>query len=259
MENKFEQDYRRQAYLALFAHCAGNLMNDRSGKRVLVVEDEVAVRNMLRFTLERADFIVAEAGDVQAARLSIAACRPDIVLLDWMLPHVSGLEFARELRRDELTTDLPVIMVTARNGEGERVCGLDVGADDYITKPFSSAELVARVRAVLRRSLPDYANDKLSLGELVLNVASQRVMIDENSIDLGPTEYRLLHFFMSNPERVYTREHILNRVWGREVYIDERTVDVHIRRLRKVLAPHGFDVCIQTVRGSGYRFSTQAN
>src|SRR5690625_2993207 len=121
VENKFEQHYRRQAYLALFAHCAGNLMNDRSGKRVLVVEDEVAVRNMLRFTLERADFIVAEAGDVQAARLSIAACRPDIVLLDWMLPHVSGLEFARELRRDELTTDLPVIMVTARNGEGERV------------------------------------------------------------------------------------------------------------------------------------------
>lgn len=233
-------------------------MGDMEGKQVLVVEDEAPIRGMIRRVLERADFSVAEAGDAQAARLAIAARRPDIVLLDWMLPRVSGLEFARELQRDEFTAKLPIIMVTARTEEGDRVRGLDLGADDYVTKPFSSAELVARVRAVLRRSLPGGAEETLGIDGLVLDMASQRVSAGETRIDLGPIEYRLLHFFMSNPERVYTREQVLDRVWGRDVYVEERTVDAQIRRLRKALAPYGFDACIQTVRGSGYRFSSPA-
>ncbi|MES1946329.1 phosphate regulon transcriptional regulatory protein phoB [Salinisphaera sp. C84B14] len=227
-------------------------------KHVLIVEDEAPIRDMIRFALERADFAVSEAEDAQAARLAMAERRPDLVLLDWMLPGVSGAEFARELRRDELTAQLPVIMVTARVDADDRVRGLNLGADDYITKPFSSSELVARVRAVLRRSLPGGEDETLELDGLILDAASQRVAAGDSPVKLGPTEYRLLRFFMSNPERVYTREQMLDRVWGQNVFVEERTVDVHIRRLRKALAPFGFDHFIQTVRGSGYRFSSKA-
>ncbi|MAA74304.1 MAG: phosphate regulon transcriptional regulatory protein PhoB [Salinisphaeraceae bacterium] len=226
-------------------------------KHILVVEDELAIRDMLRFSLERADFRVSEAEDAQQARLAIADDRPDLILLDWMLPGASGAEYARELRRDELTTGIPVIMVTARVEEEDRVRGLNLGADDYITKPFSSAELVARVRAVLRRYQPGGESETIEMEGLTLDAASQRVSAGEKPVKLGPTEFRLLRFFMSNPERVYSREQMLDRVWGQNVYVEERTVDVHIRRLRKALAPHGFDAFIQTVRGSGYRFSNK--
>jgi two-component system phosphate regulon response regulator PhoB len=227
-------------------------------KHVLIVEDEAPIRDMIRFALERADFSVSEAEDAQQARLAIAEHRPDLLLLDWMLPGVSGAEFARELRRDELTADLAIIMVTARVDADDRVRGLNLGADDYVTKPFSSSELVARVRAVLRRSLPGGEDETLELDGLTLDAASQRVAAGDAPVKLGPTEYRLLRFFMSNPERVYSREQMLDRVWGQNVFVEERTVDVHIRRLRKALAPFGFDHFIQTVRGSGYRFSSKA-
>ncbi|WP_423823957.1 phosphate regulon transcriptional regulator PhoB [Salinisphaera sp. SPP-AMP-43] len=227
-------------------------------KHVLIVEDETPIRDMIRFALERADFVVSEAGDAQSARLALAEQLPDLVLLDWMLPGISGMELAREWRRDELTAAMPIILVTARVDEDDRVRGLNLGADDYVTKPFSSSELVARVRAVLRRSLPGGEDETLELDGLTLDAASQRVSVGGTSIKLGPTEYRLLRFFMSNPERVYTREQMLDRVWGQNVYVEERTVDVHIRRLRKALAPHGFDGFIQTVRGSGYRFSSRS-
>jgi two-component system, OmpR family, phosphate regulon response regulator PhoB len=224
---------------------------------ILVVEDEAPIRDMLRFTLERNEFRVSEAGDVQAARLAIADQRPNLVLLDWMLPGVSGVEFARELKKDENTRDLPVIMVTARAEEEEKVRGLNLGCDDYIVKPFSPSELVARVRAVLRRTLPGGEAQRIEVDGLVVDAASQRVTARGETLRLGPTEYRLLHFFVSNPERVYSREQVLDRVWGHGVYVEERTVDVHIRRLRKALSPHGYDQYIQTVRGTGYRFSSQ--
>jgi two-component system phosphate regulon response regulator PhoB len=224
---------------------------------ILIVEDEAPIRDMLRFTLERNEFRVSEAGDVQAARLAVADQRPDLVLLDWMLPGVSGIEFARELKKDENTRDLPVIMVTARAEEEEKVRGLNLGCDDYIVKPFSASELVARVRAVLRRTLPGGEAQRIEIDGLVVDAASQRVTARGETLRLGPTEYRLLHFFVSNPERVYSREQVLDRVWGHGVYVEERTVDVHIRRLRKALAPHGYDQYIQTVRGTGYRFSSQ--
>lgn len=227
-------------------------------KHILVVEDEAAIRDMIRFALERAEFRVSEAGDAQAARLAMAAERPDLILLDWMLPQVSGAEFAREIRREPFTRDLPIIMVTARVEEGDRVHGLNLGCDDYVTKPFSSSELVARVRAVLRRSLPGGEQETIMVDDLSLDAASRRVAVGENPVRLGPTEFRLLWFFMANQERVHSREQMLDRVWGRNVFVEERTVDVHIRRLRKALAPSGCDRFIQTVRGSGYRFSHKA-
>lgn len=226
-------------------------------QHILVVEDEAAIRDMLRFTLERNDFKVSEAGDVQAARLAMADSRPDLLLLDWMLPGASGVEFARELKKADATRDLPIIMVTARAEEDDRVRGLNLGCDDYIVKPFSASELVARVRAVLRRTQAGGEEQRIEVGGLVVDGASQRVTADGNTLKLGPTEYRLLHFFISNPERVYSREQVLDRVWGHGVYVEERTVDVHIRRLRKALAAHGYDQYVQTVRGTGYRFSTQ--
>lgn len=227
-------------------------------KHILIVEDEAPIRNMIRFALERADFSIAEAGDAPQARLAMAEHLPDLVLLDWMLPQVSGIEFARELRRGELTAECPIIMVTARVAEDDRVRGLNLGADDYVVKPFSSSELVARVRAVLRRTQPRGSDEILSLQGLRMDMASERVTVAHENIRLGPTEFRLLRFFMSNPERVYSREQVLDRVWGRNVYVEERTVDVHVRRLRKALAPHGLDGFIQTVRGSGYRFSARS-
>lgn len=224
-------------------------------KHILVVEDEEPISRMIRFSLERAEFRVSDAADAAAARLAIANARPDLVLLDWMLPGMSGLELARELRADAATHDLPIIMVTARVEEEDRVRGLDLGCDDYITKPFSPSELVARIRAVLRRTVPGGAEQRMDLGGLMIDGAGQRISADGHAIALGPTEYRLLTFLAGHPERVYSREQLLDRVWGRNVYIDERTVDVHIRRLRKALAPYGYDRLIQTVRGSGYRLS----
>lgn len=228
-----------------------------SDQHILIVEDEAPIRDMLRFALERNEFKVSEAGDVQSARLAIASQRPDLLLLDWMLPGVSGVEFARELKKDDNTRDLPIIMVTARSEEEEKVKGLTLGCDDYIVKPFSSSELVARVRAVLRRTVPGGEAQRLEVDGLIVDGTSQRVTARGETLKLGPTEYRLLHFFISNPERVYSREQVLDRVWGHGIYVEERTVDVHIRRLRKALSQHGYDQYIQTVRGTGYRFSTQ--
>jgi len=228
-----------------------------TGKQILIVEDEKPIRDMIAFGLRRAGFDVREAEDCATARASIADARPDLLLIDWMLPDQSGLELTRAVKRGKDTQDLPVIMLTARADEHDKVSGLEGGADDYVTKPFSPRELLARINAVLRRSAPGAAGEPLEAGGLVLDVASHRVTVDEQNVALGPTEYRLLQFFMEHPERVYSRSQLLDRVWGGNVYVEERTVDVHIRRLRKALEPSGRDGLVQTVRGSGYRFSTR--
>lgn len=225
------------------------------GKTILVVEDEAPIREMLRFALSRAEYRVVEAASAQEARLRIADQRPDLILMDWMMPGVSGVELMRELKAQATTRDIPVIMVTARVEEEDKVRGLNTGCDDYVSKPFSYPELIARIQAVLRRALPGGEEERLAINGLVVDAASQRVTAKGAPVKLGPTEYRLLHFFVSHPERVYTREQVLDRVWGQNVYVEERTVDVHIRRLRKALEPFGYDGMIQTVRGSGYRFS----
>ena len=224
-------------------------------KLILLVEDESAIREMMRFALTRADFRVAEAGNAQEARLKIAEAHPDLILMDWMMPGTSGVELTRELKSAATTQDIPVIMVTARAEEEDKVRGLNLGCDDYVSKPFSFPELIARIQAVLRRTLPGGAEERLSVSGLEVDAASQRVTAKGTPVKLGPTEYRLLHFFVSHPERVYTREQVLDRVWGQNIYVEERTVDVHIRRLRKALEPHGYENMIQTVRGTGYRFS----
>ena len=224
---------------------------------ILVVEDEVAIRDMIGMSLERAGFNWLGAGSVEEARTSLADNAPDLILLDWMLPGASGLDFARQLRRDESNSDLPVIMLTARDAEEDMIRGLEGGVDDYLTKPFSTRELIARIKTVLRRAGPG-KESAVTLGPLTLEPTSHRVRAGKEKVELGPTEYRLLKFFMLHPERVYTREQLLDRVWGRNVYIDDRTVDVHIRRLRKALEPHDAAGLIQTVRGAGYRFSTQS-
>lgn len=225
---------------------------------ILVVEDEEAIREMLGFTLQRAGFRVIEAGDTREASERLSEQQPDLVLLDWMLPGISGVEFAKRLRRDESTRDLPVIMLTARGEEESKLRGYEAGIDDYVTKPFSTQELVARIRAVLRRSSAGQdASETIEIAGLTLDTASHRVSLNGEAINLGPTEFRLLRFFMTHPERVYSRDQLLDQVWGNQVYIEDRTVDVHVRRLRKALAPHGFDRHVQTVRGAGYRFSKQ--
>lgn len=226
-----------------------------SNKLVLVVEDEAAIREMIRFALTRAEYRVVEAADAQQARLKIADERPDLILMDWMMPGTSGVELTRELKSQATTRDIPVILVTARAEEEDKVRGLNIGADDYVSKPFSFPELMARMQAVLRRATPGGEEEKLAVSGLEVDAASQRVSAQGKPVRLGPTEYKLLHFFVSHPERVYTREQVLDRVWGQNVYVEERTVDVHIRRLRKALEPHGYDHMIQTVRGTGYRFS----
>ena len=223
---------------------------------MLVVEDETAIRDMIAFALKRAGIAPMLAEDARAAQLAIADRLPDLILLDWMLPGTSGLELARRLRREDLTREIPIIMLTARGEEDDRVLGLDAGVDDYIVKPFSTRELIARIRAVLRRTQPHGEGQTISLGGLTLDTLSHRVFAQEKPVQLGPTEYRLLAFFMSHPERVYTRSQLLDNVWGSGVYVEERTVDVHIRRLRKCLEPCGLEEYIQTVRGAGYRFST---
>jgi two-component system phosphate regulon response regulator PhoB len=225
-----------------------------SQKRILVVEDERPIREMLAFNLGRAGYEVQPAADGREARAAIADHYPDIVLMDWMLPDISGLELTRQLKRDPETREIPIIMVTARVEEQDRVNGLDGGADDYIVKPFSPRELLARIRAALRRG-GGGDDEVVEAGQLRLDGASHQVKVGDAEISLGPTEYRLLEFFMRHPDRVYSRAQLLDRVWGGNVYVEERTVDVHIRRLRKALTPYDYDRLIRTVRGAGYRFS----
>jgi two-component system, OmpR family, phosphate regulon response regulator PhoB len=228
-------------------------------RQILIVEDELPIREMIAFGLRRAGFEVREAGDSRSARSLLADRRPDLLLVDWMLPDMSGLELTRLVKREAATRDLPVIMLTARATESDKITGLDGGADDYVTKPFSPRELLSRINAVLRRSPGASDEETLQLGGLVMDRASHRVTARGQQIDLGPTEYRMLEFFMQNPERVYARAQLLDRVWGGNVYIEERTIDVHIRRLRKALEAVRLDGLIQTVRGAGYRFSTRAD
>lgn len=224
---------------------------------LLVVEDESAIRDMVGFTLERAGFEWGGAADVSEADQQLSQRSPDLIILDWMLPGISGVDFAKRVRRNPATKDIPIIMLTARSEENDRIKGLEAGADDYICKPFSPRELIARVKAVLRRATTTTADQIFQFDGLRLDATSHRVSIENHSVDMGPTEFRLLHFFMTHPERVYSRGQLLDSVWGNNVYIEDRTVDVHIRRLRKVLASHGYDTLIQTVRGAGYRFSAQ--
>jgi len=228
-----------------------------SAKQILVVEDERPIREMIAFGLRRAGFEVREAADARSGRAEVANKLPDLLLVDWMLPDTSGLELTRVLKRDRETREFPIIMLTARAEEGDKVAGLEGGADDYITKPFSPRELLARINAVLRRTTPVEGTERIDIEGLVLDQSSQRVSSGERTVALGPTEYRMLAFFMTHPERVYTREQLLDRVWGGNVYVEERTIDVHIRRLRKALEEFGYDRLIQTVRGSGYRFSAR--
>jgi two-component system, OmpR family, phosphate regulon response regulator PhoB len=226
-------------------------------RQILVVEDEQPIREMVAFALRRAGYEVSEAASSKDARVILADQRPDLMLVDWMLPDMSGLELTRQIKRDPGTRDVPIIMLTARAAEGDKVAGLDGGADDYMTKPFSPRELLSRINAVLRRSGVAEEGDRLQLAGLTMDRASHRVSSADREVTLGPTEYRMLEFFMQNPERVYSRSQLLDRVWGGNVYIEERTIDVHIRRLRKALEDVQMDHLIQTVRGSGYRFSAK--
>ena len=228
-----------------------------SSKQVLIVEDERPIREMIAFGLRRAGFEVREAEDCRAARALLADKQPDLLLVDWMLPDMSGLELTRQLKRDRVTRELPIILLTARAEETDKISGLEGGADDYVTKPFSPRELVARINAVLRRASPVAAGERLEISGLALEPASHRVTANGRAVTLGPTEYRMLAFFMAHPERVYTRAMLLDRIWGGNVYVEERTIDVHIRRLRKALEEFAMDRFIQTVRGAGYRFSAR--
>ena len=226
---------------------------------ILVVEDEDAIRDMVGFSLERAGFSWLGAENIVEAQDKITAHRPDLIVLDWMLPGTSGIEFAKNLRRDDINSDIPVIMLTARTTENDMVKGLNAGVDDYISKPFSPRELIARINAVLRRSKGNGSNNALlQVDGLALDLDSHLVSIDDKPVSMGPTEFRLLRFFMQHPDRVYSRAQLLDHVWGTNVYIEDRTVDVHILRLRKLLAEHGYDRLVQTVRGAGYRFSNKA-
>lgn len=225
-------------------------------KRILIVDDEPAIREMVAFALSKGEYEPVHAGDARQAQSAIADQVPDLILLDWMLPGTSGLELARRWRREDLTREVPIIMLTARGEEDDRVGGLEAGVDDYVVKPFSARELLARIRAVMRRSREDDEDGSVALGGLRIDGAAHRVYANEEPINIGPTEFRLLHFFMTHPERVYSRSQLLDHVWGGSVYVEERTVDVHIRRLRKTLERSGLATMVQTVRGAGYRFST---
>ncbi|MEY2909120.1 MAG: phosphate regulon transcriptional regulatory protein PhoB [Pseudomonadota bacterium] len=230
-----------------------------SASKALIVDDEFAIRDMLRMALEIAGFDVVEAENILDAHRLVVDERPDIVLLDWMLPGGSGIELLRRLKRNDATREIPVIMLTAKTAEDNVIQGLEVGADDYITKPFAPRELVARIKALLRRAKGGDSNELLQAKELTLDTNSRRIFISEKPVDMGPTEFNLLQFFMSHPERAYTRNQLLDHVWGANVYVEERTVDVHIRRLRKALQTEFADYSnlIQTVRGTGYRFSAR--
>lgn len=226
-------------------------------RRILVVEDEAPIREMVCFVLEQNGYQTVEAEDFDSAVGQLVEPYPELILLDWMLPGGSGIQFIKHLKREALTREIPVMMLTARGEEEDRVRGLEVGADDYITKPFSPKELVARIKAVMRRISPMAVEEVIDMQGLSLDPSSHRVMANEQALDMGPTEFKLLHFFMTHSERVYSREQLLNNVWGTNVYVEDRTVDVHIRRLRKALETSGHDRMIQTVRGTGYRFSTR--
>jgi two-component system, OmpR family, phosphate regulon response regulator PhoB len=222
---------------------------------IMVVEDEPAILELLKVNLVDAGYEVRAAADAETAHTLLKEALPDLLLLDWMLPGQSGLAFAKQLRADARTKELPVIMVTARTDEADRVAGLEAWVDDYVTKPFSPRELKARIKAVLRRRAPEAAQELLSAGALKLDPVTHRVSVGEQLVHLGPTEFRLLRFLLARPERVHTRSQLLDQVWGDHVYIEERTVDVHIRRLRLALEPLGQDHLIETVRGSGYRLA----
>jgi|TARA_R100001244_G_scaffold48077_1_gene42929 two-component system phosphate regulon response regulator PhoB len=228
-----------------------------TGKTVLIVDDEAPIREMIAVALEMADYDYLEAADAREAHALIVDKQPDLILLDWMLPGTSGVELARRLKKEEATAEIPIIMLTAKVEEDNKIQGLEVGADDYITKPFSPRELVARLKAVLRRTTPPGVETPIEVDGLTLDPVGHRVTTETGALNIGPTEYRLLQFFMTHQERVYTRSQLLDQVWGGNVYVEERTVDVHIRRLRKALGDQ-YDHLIQTVRGTGYRFSTRA-
>lgn len=228
-----------------------------TGKTVLIVDDEASIREMIAVALEMADYDYLEAADAREAHSLIIDRQPDLILLDWMLPGTSGVELARRLKKEEATCEIPIIMLTAKVEEDNKIQGLEVGADDYITKPFSPRELVARLKAVLRRATPPGVESPVEVDGLTLDPVGHRITTADGALNIGPTEYRLLQFFMTHQERVYTRSQLLDQVWGGSVYVEERTVDVHIRRLRKALGTQ-YDHLIQTVRGTGYRFSTRA-
>ncbi|GHE21188.1 phosphate regulon transcriptional regulator PhoB [Halomonas urumqiensis] len=225
-----------------------------TAKTVLIVDDEASIREMIAVALEMADYHVLEADNAQTAHAMVVDHQPDLVLLDWMMPGTSGIELARRLKREETTAELPIIMLTAKGEEDNKIQGLEAGADDYITKPFSPRELVARLKAVLRRATPRGVEDPVEIDGLLLDPVSHRVSANGHALEMGPTEYRLLQFFMTHQERAYTRSQLLDQVWGGNVYVEERTVDVHIRRLRKALGDQHQHL-VQTVRGTGYRFS----
>ncbi|WP_104203097.1 phosphate regulon transcriptional regulator PhoB [Billgrantia saliphila] len=227
-----------------------------TAKTVLIVDDEAPIREMIAVALEMADYRVLEAANAQSAHALIVDHQPDLLLLDWMMPGTSGIELARRLKREEATRELPIIMLTAKGEEDNKIQGLEAGADDYITKPFSPRELVARLKAVLRRTTPKGVEEPVEVDGLLLDPVSHRVSADGKTLELGPTEYRLLQFFMTHQERAYTRSQLLDQVWGGNVYVEERTVDVHIRRLRKALGD-AHQHLVQTVRGTGYRFSNK--
>ncbi len=223
---------------------------------ILVVEDEDAIREMLVMVLEQASFSVIAVANAEEAQHSLADnARPDLILLDWMLPGISGVELARRLKQDDLFKALPIILLTARGEEEDKVRGLEIGAEDYVTKPFSPKELIARINAVLRRSGKSVEEEIVDIADIRLDVGKHRITIDGKTLVVGPTEFKLMHFFMTHQDNVYSRTQLLDQVWGRSAYIEERTVDVHIRRLRKILKDYNKDELIQTVRGFGYRFS----
>ena len=224
---------------------------------ILVVEDEPAIQELLALNITQAGHNAIRALSAEIAQDLMRETIPDLILLDWMLPGMNGLEFARKIKSDSQTKNIPIIMLTARGEEYDKVRGLEIGADDYVTKPFSPRELNARIKAVLRRRAPQMTDDPIELNGLRLDPTTHRVTGNQKIIDLGPTEFRLLHFFMSNPERVHTRSQLLDKVWGDRVFVEDRTVDVHIRRLRKAISVAGHDRLVQTVRGSGYRFSVK--
>lgn len=222
--------------------------------RILIVEDEPAIAELIAVNLRHGGFVPVIAQDSVAAQREVNAVLPDVILLDWMLPGQSGLSLARHWRKQERTRSVPIVMLTARGDEPEKIAGLDAGADDYITKPFSTQELLARIRAVLRRNGPDLAGEGLSIGNLVLNAATHRVSYQMQELKLGPTEFKLLHYLMKHSERVHSRSALLDKVWGNDVFIEERTVDVHVKRLREALGPAA--ALIETVRGAGYRLTS---
>ena len=224
-------------------------------ERILVIEDDVAIREMLGYALMKEGYIFEEAADTEGARLVIERRKPDLILMDWMLPGQSGVEYARRLRSNVETIEIPIIMLTAKGEETDKIRALDIGSDDYITKPFSTKELLARIRAVIRRTSKKETMDVIEVQGLRLDPETCRVNAGDTIVDISPTEFKLLHFFIKHPEKVYSRAQLLDQVWGQNVYVEERTVDVHIRRLRKTLEPFGFDKLIQTVRSFGYRFS----